>query len=185
MEKLLLPRPLPEPERHRADVLPVERLSARDDALRQKRHKFPRRRLHRSCRQLLVMSFDPSICRPGRRVGVFSMFHHVSSCNAVKPCRWRGSRSKLWFQAPARRRGSRHGLCSPPSEGPTPNERKATADGQNINKSKYCNVTRRLPMIRRRCPGAAVTNERKSPLAQEAETAKRNGREEFYGSGSS
>src|SRR5688572_19442181 len=61
LEELLLARPLPRPQRHRAHVLSPERLPAYRHALRPARHQLPRRRLHRRNRQLLVMSPDPSV----------------------------------------------------------------------------------------------------------------------------
>src|SRR5687767_7665992 len=60
LEELLLARPLPRPQRHRAYVLSPEGLPAYRHALRPARHQLPRRRLHRRNRQLLVMSLDPS-----------------------------------------------------------------------------------------------------------------------------
>ena len=59
MEELLLALPLPQPQRHRAHVLPAEGLPARGDAIRPKRGKLPGRSVHRRRRQLLVMSLDP------------------------------------------------------------------------------------------------------------------------------
>ena len=59
MEVLLLALPLPQPQRHRAHVLPPKGLPPRGDALRPKRRQLPRRGLHRSDRQLLVMKSGP------------------------------------------------------------------------------------------------------------------------------
>jgi hypothetical protein len=64
MEELFLALPLSKPKRNRTNVLSIERLPAGGEALRPKRHKFPRRRLHCCSRQLLVMSLDPKSAEP-------------------------------------------------------------------------------------------------------------------------
>jgi hypothetical protein len=50
VEELFLALPLSKPQRHRANVLPTERLQARGDTLRPKRRELSRRHLHR-CRR--------------------------------------------------------------------------------------------------------------------------------------
>ena len=61
MEKLLLAIPLSEPKRHRAHVLPPERLPPRGHPIRPKRRQLPRRSMYRRNRQLLVMSLNPNM----------------------------------------------------------------------------------------------------------------------------
>ena len=60
MEELLFAIPLPQSQRHRTHVLPIEGLQAGRDTIRPKRRQLPRRGLHRRHRQLLVISLDPN-----------------------------------------------------------------------------------------------------------------------------
>jgi len=60
MEELLFAVPLSQSQRHRTHVLPVEGFPAHRNTLRPKRDQFPRCRLHRRDRQLLVMSLGPN-----------------------------------------------------------------------------------------------------------------------------
>jgi hypothetical protein len=59
LDKLLLPVPLSQPRRYRAQVLQTERLQACRHALSPERREFPRHSLHRGKSQLLVMSLGP------------------------------------------------------------------------------------------------------------------------------
>ena len=59
LEALLPASPLPQPQRHRAHVLPAQGLPPRRHPIRPPRDQLPRRRLHRGHRQLLVMSLGP------------------------------------------------------------------------------------------------------------------------------
>ncbi len=65
VDELLLAIPLPQPQRHRAHVLPAERLHAHRHTLWSERSRLPRRCLHRRDSQL-----DPSLSLAAR-VGVF------------------------------------------------------------------------------------------------------------------
>jgi hypothetical protein len=58
-KKLLLAAPLPGPQRHRAHVLQAQGLPPHCNPIRSTGYKLPRSGLHRSNRQLLVMSPDP------------------------------------------------------------------------------------------------------------------------------
>ena len=63
--KSALARPLPQPQRHRTNVLQAERLSTCRHPIRPARRQLPSRRLSRRDRLLLVMRLDPRASRPG------------------------------------------------------------------------------------------------------------------------